>query len=698
MRRLCVGLWRAALVLLPMLWSAGADAAIVRIEITERESPTFGGYAFPGVGPYEKVVGKAYGELDPADRRNSVIVDLARAPRNASGKVEYSFDFYILKPVDLSRGNHKVMYEPPNRGRKLTLPLLNRGVAGADPGGTSAPDVLAATFLLPQGYTLVWSGWDASTASVTTDHNVAIALPVARNADGTSITGPSYEYIVTQAARYALTYTAATGEKSRARLTHRVHLDDEPQVVPESEWTYDKEGTGISLLPAGRRFVANDIYEFTYVAKDPTVNGMGFAAVRDFNAFIRYESRDRRGTPNPLAGDVTRIYTVATSQPGRMLNDFRLLGFNEAENGRVVFDGMLQWVAAGDGINMNLRFSQPDRTQRNRQDQLYVEGVFPFANQPMFDPITKTTAGRYDACVRTRTCPLALEAFSSNEYWVKGASLMHTDTAGTRDLPEHPMSRLYLLSSHQHAGPQDPTSRGACQQVGNPLDPGPVLRALWTALDAWVTRGIEPPSSRVPRLADGTLVPPLPQAGAGFPNVPGVTYTGVKSTRYRLDYGPDFYRTGVMTVNPPMMKMPIFDNPANGPIYPTFVPRTDVDGNEVAGIRLPDIAVPLATYSGWSLRGGAQANDGCDTQGQMIPFARTRAGRAASGDPRLSIDERYPSMVVYASGVDRVLGELVAARLLLTEDVARERARLLRAAQAVGVQGGTSEGDVPGLR
>ena len=170
-------------------------------------------------------------------------------------------------------------------------------------------------------------------------------------------------------------------------------MDDVPEVVPATGWTYDDDGTSISLLPAGTEFKANDIYEFSYTAKDPTVNGIGFAAVRDFNAFLRYEKADDAGTPNPLAGDITRIYTEVQSQPGRMLNDFRNLGFNQAENGKIVFDGMMQWIAAGDGINMNYRFSQPGRTQRNRQDQLYLEGMFPFANQTTTDPITRQDRG-----------------------------------------------------------------------------------------------------------------------------------------------------------------------------------------------------------------------------------------------------------------------------------------------------------------
>jgi Alpha/beta hydrolase domain len=470
-----------------------ADARVTKIQITSKQSPTFGGYAFEGVGPYEKIVGKAFGELDPKDPKNAVIVDIELAPKNANGKVEYAFDFYILKPIDLSKGNHKVMYEPPNRGRK-THAALNRGAGGDDPGSMTDPKILANTFLLPRGYTMVWSGWDYSAGPSAAKFNATITLPVARNPDGSAITGPAYEYIVTRGTSYTLSYPAATIDQSKATLTHRVHLDDVPQVVPATGWSYAADGTAISLLPAGTSFAPNDIYEFSYTAKDPTVNGIGFAAVRDFNAFLRYEKADELGTANPLAGDVTRTYTEVSSQPGRLLNDFRNLGFNQAENSKIVFDGMMQWIAAGDGINMNLRFSQPGRTERNRQDQLYAEGVFPFANQRSTDPIAGRTAGRYDACTKTNTCPLAMEIYSANEYWVKGASLFHTDPTGKVDLPDHPMTRLYLISSHQH-GVGNGNAKGSCQQFGNPLNSAPIQRALWEALDLWSTEGVAPPVS-----------------------------------------------------------------------------------------------------------------------------------------------------------------------------------------------------------
>jgi len=664
--------------------ASAADAHITKIQILQKESPTFGGYAFKDVGRYEKLVGKAFGELDPNDPKNAAIVDIKLAPRNARGKVEYAFDFYILKPIDLSKGNHKVMYEPPNRGSK-THDSLNRGAGGDDPGALADPAKLANTFLLPRGYTMVWSGWDFSAGRDDSNYNITITLPVAKNADGSSITGPAYEYIATGGQAYELNYPAATLDQSKATLTHRVRLDDAPQVVPASGWAYDAHGTSIHLQPQGARFTQGDIYEFSYIAKDPTVNGIGFAAVRDFNAFLRYEKADEGGTANPMAGDITRVYTEVRSQPGRMLNDFRTLGFNQAENGKIVFDGMLQWIAAADGINMNFRFSQPGRTERNRQDQLYAEGVFPFANQQLKDPLSGRTGGRYDACSKTNTCPLAMEVYSANEYWVKGASLFHTDPMGTKDLPEHPMTRLYFISSHQH-GVGNGNSKGACQQLGNPLDSGPILRALWDALDQWSTKGVAPPPSMVPRLADGTLVPALPQDKVGFPRIPGVTYTGLKSTRYLLNYGPDFYKTGIMKVNPPVITSPMFDNPANGPIYPTYVPKTDADGNDIAGVRLPDVTVPLATYTGWALRAGAQANDGCEGTGQMIPFAKTKADRIASGDPRPSVEERYPSLMAYTAQATKAIDDMVARRFMLKEDVDSNVTRLTQAGRAAGLK------------
>jgi hypothetical protein len=665
--------------------ASAAEARITKVQITARESPTFGGYSWPGVGQYEKIVGKAFAEVDPSDPKNSVIVDIGLA-KESDGRVRYSFDFYILKPIDLSKGAHRVMYEPPNRGGK-TWASLGRVPAGNDPGSITDPAVLGNAFLMPRGYTMVWSGWDKSAGTSTTNFNLTITLPIAKNPDGTSIKGPAYEYIVTSNASFALSYPAASTDKSTARLTHRVHLDDIPEEVPSSAWSYNttgNPGTAISLV--GGNFVANDIYEFSYTAKDPSVNGLGFAAVRDWVAWLRYATADEAKPPtaNPLAGDIARVYTEISSQPGRLLNDFRHLGFNQAENGRKVFDGMMQWIAAGDGINMNYRFSQPGRTERNRQDHLYVEGVFPFANVRTTDPLTGKTDSRYARCEATGTCPLGVEIYSANEYWVKAASLLHTTPDGAVDLPDSPYTRNYFISSHQH-GTGNGATKGNCQQFLNPLNSAPVQRALFIALDEWSTNGTRPPPSSVPKLSDGTLVPPLPQSGMGFPNIPGVTYTGLKTTRYLFNYGAGFYDTGIATINPPVVTPPYQDNAANGPIYPSFVPKTDSDGNDIAGVRLPDVTVPLATYTGWALRSGPQANDGCEGSGQYVPFAATKADRLATGDPRPSVEERYPSYGQYYTGVIRALDGMVKDRLMLCEDAGDQQERLLAAGLANGV-------------
>jgi hypothetical protein len=674
-----------------------AQARITQISISTRGT-AFGGFSFPGVGQYEFITGIATGEVNPFNPLNSVITDIQLAPRNANGNVVYQHNFYILKPLDLSKGNHKMMYEPPNRGGKTYQTLNNTPtqspINGDDPATITNATELANSFLWPRGYTTVWSGWENNLGPLSGLAATAV-LPTAHGAGGSTITGPGYEYIVTGAAAFALTYPAASASQDppNAVLTHRVHLDDAPQVVSTSGWTYtDATNTAIKLVPGP--FVANDIYEFSYIAKDPTVNGLGLAAIRDFNSFLRNATQDDLGHPNPLAGDVKRIYTETSSQPGRTLNDFTHLGFNQDEDHKKVFDGMMQWIAAGDGLNMNYRWSQTKRTERNRQEELYLEGLFPFANVTTHDPISNTTDGRFKKCDETHTCPLVTEFYSANEFWVKAGSLMSTDPTGKFDLPDHPDSRLYLLSSKQHGGAGNSSSKGLCQQLLNPLDSAPVQRALWEDLDEWSSRGVEPPPSEVPRLKDGTLVPPLPQSRVGFPHIPGVTYTGLKTTRYRFNYGPNFYQTFIPTINPPVIPGNVMeDNPAIGPIYPSYVPKTDSDGNDIAGIRLPELTVPLATYTGWGLRSGIWANDGCEASGQYIPFEATKAAREATGDPRPSVQERYHSYSNYRNEVIHAVDKLVRQRFLICSDTQGMVARLLTAGVTAGLPAPTQYED-----
>jgi len=715
------------LVLVLLIVPGIAHAKLTRFvkDSARSESPTFGGHSFAGAGQYEKIVGTGFGELDPADAKNSVIVDLQLAPRVVTatcpqGCVQYDFEFYILKPIDLSKGNHKVMYEPPNRGSKTWANIARFSGSTNNPGSQTDPAILDDNFFLQRGYTVVFSGWDQApgptTAASKASFVTTIDLPVAVGPGGSTITGPAYEYIVTGAATSTLTYTAASTDKSKATLTHRVHLDDMPKVLDSSAWDFTSAaGTAIKLnaspdaacdasTPPRCTFIANDVYELMYTAKNPTVNAVGLAAIRDFNSWLRSDVADSVGNANPLAGDVRRIYTEVVSQPGRTLNDFRHLGFNQAENGRQVFDGMLQWIAAGDGLSMNFRFSQPGRTERNRQEHLFNEAVFPFANVMTTDPFTGIRDSRLARCELSHTCPVSMEIYSANEYWVKAASLLHTTPDGRRDLPDSPFARDYFISSHMHGSASlnadGTTGRGNCQQMQNPLNSAPIQRALWVAMEEWAENHRDPPDTAVPAFRDRTLVAP-DQRSTGFPHIPGVTYTGLKTTRYRFDcgngsngpfYDPRSPNFGIPLVQPPNnadgkpipFGPPFEDNPKNGPIYPSFVPRTDEDGNDIAGVRLADVTVPVATYTGWALRSGPQANDGCESSGQFIPFAKTEADRQLTGDPRRSVQERYRTLDRYVERVAHALNRMVRDRVLLCEDYDSELERLTSLGRVVG--------------
>jgi hypothetical protein len=351
------------------------------------------------------------------------------------------------------------------------------------------------------------------------------------------------------------------------------------------------------------------------------------------------------------------------------LNDFVALGFNEDERGARVIDGTLKWTGGGSGNQINYRFAQTNRTERNRQNHLYPEGVFPFAYPALTDHLSGRKGGRSTRCMASNTCPKSFDGNSANEYWVKAGSLLHTDTRGN-DLPDPEHVRFYLISGLSH-GVGNVTTKGMCQQFLNPTSPFPALRALLVALDRWVTDGTEPPASQVPRRADKTAVMAVarpgyqtgvvPQDALGWPAIPGVTYTGVISTRYHLDFGPSLEKGLVSKIPPPL---------AGRPAYPHFVSKVDRDGNEVAGIRLPPVAAPIATTTGWALRrGGFGENDGCEASGQHIAFKTTKAERMAAGDPRLSLEERYTNHAGYVAAVKTAAEKLEQQRLLLRADV-----------------------------
>ena len=636
-----------------------AQAGITKIKITHIESPTFDGRSFGNVGPYEKLVGRVTGELDPTDPRNSVIVDIALAPRNAAGKVEYETDIMILRPVDRSKGNHKVWYEITNRGLILALPQFNDAASGGN-NPTKADDA-GNGFLMRQGYSILITGWDPTAAPG--NNRFTTKVPIAINRDGSPIVGPAMEEFViddNKTTRGALTYPAATIDKSKATLTMRVRHEDRPTTVSPDQWDYaDAGGTAIRLAGDQTPFRAGMLYEFVYQAKNPLVAGIGFAAIRDVASFVRNAAKDDDGNANPLAGEASAIYTACVSQPCRTMHDFLALGFNADESGRKAVDGIVNWIGGATGVYLNFRFAQPFRTHRQHIGRHFPEFQGPFTNQVTLDPVTGKTDGRLRRCLETETCPKVFEINSSNEYWAKNMALLHVAVSGKEDIGEPTNVRSYLVSSLPHGGGTPVSGVGYCQLERNPLVGNAALRALLVAMDEWVTTNREPPGSRLPRLADGTLVTSA-QANVGFPAIPNVKFNGRMHTGDLFDFGPDFDK-GILTTLPPRLV---------GSPYPALVPKTDSDGNDLAGIRLPEVAVPTATYTGWGLRAvPAGGDDGCDHFGQRIDFARTKAERMAAGDPRPSIEERYPSRADYVAAVTRVANALKNDRFLLDEDV-----------------------------
>jgi len=681
-----------------------AQARVVKINVTCTQSPTFGGASFGTVGQYELIQGTITGEVDPQNPQNAVIVDLEHAPKNANGAVSYSSDFQIIRPINLAKGNHRVIFDLPNRGGATALSTFNGGTSNSKAWCNAYPATATVGngFLMNQGYTLVEAAWDITAIQSVSPALFGVTFPVAVNDDGSPITGRSVEEfdIDTNAtpSSVALHYPAASADQSKASLTVRENYGDTPVTIPSTGWAYtDATNTAVKLtggllFGGPGTYSPTALYEFTYEAVNPIVAGLGFASLRDLGTFLRHAKADDFGNANPLAGDVRAIFTTCVSQPCRTTRDFLLFGFNQAEKTRsgygtagghenqAVFDGMINWIGGGDGIFMNYRFAQPTRTSRQHIARWYPESQFPWANQRLYDPVTGRIAGRLDACRLTDTCPKIFELNSENEFWSKAGSLLITDPEGhDLRLDETPNVRYYLMSSLPHGAG---TAAGICAQPQNPLTPSAVLRALTLDMDAWVTQDIDPPANRVPSRADGTLVPSLPQSGMGFPQIPSaatgraVGYDGLLHTGDLFNFGPEFHE-GILSVQPPVLV---------GTPYKVFVPKTDADGNDIAGIRLPEISVPLATYTGWALRAPAAGDpvpvvDGCDASGQRIPFLATKAERIAAGDPRLSIAERYSDHATYVGLVTEAARALQNERLLIDADVQA----YITAAQAAAV-------------
>jgi hypothetical protein len=497
----------------------------------------------------------------------------------------------------------------------------------------------------------VWSGWDPGAPRA--NFGLGSDFPMALDG-GRPVTGRIRDefHFGTRApgdgSLRRLSYPAASGAQPAARLTVRDRESDRRTLVARGEWEFVDQRS-IRLLPDGRKFEPFKIYELWYEAEGPKVLGIGFASIRDLVSFLRRKNANRGGVPNPLVSGMSEIrhaLAFGVSQSGRFLRHFLELGMNRDSDGERVFDGVFSHVAGAGKVFANHRFGMPGRTATQHEDRLYPENWFPFSVASCIDPMS----GRPDGILKgLATDPKIIETNSATEYWQKGASLIHTDAGLEHDLALPDNARAYLIAGTQHGGRPGVDPRpGPCVNPRNPHSATPALRALFVALEEWVTKDIAPPPSRVPTIAAGTAVP------AEKIHIPPVRDFAVAPGANRVGPTVDW-----------------IDPPEGGPgrFYATYVSAVDGDGNEVAGIRLPSIAVPLGTYTGWNVY-KAQPGELADRDGSLIPFARTRAERTAIGDPRSSLEERYGSRAAYVERVREAAAALVAERLLLPADAA----------------------------
>ena len=705
--RVAIGLAGLALMM------AEADARITHIEITKTE-PAFGGRSFGDAGAYEHLTGQVTGELDPADPANSGIQDINLAPRNARGMVEYVTNIELLKPADMARGNRILFFEVNNRGNKLAPVNFNEGVTGgvADRNALSSP---GDGWLMRAGYTIAWFGWEMDVRPGM--GRVGMPAIVAHNHDGSPITGLVRSEIITpvpttslpislsqQIQNYPIdsydSYPTASTDNSTPfadgflpTLTVRAREQDPREPIPNSAWSFGTCAQGGALTPDEKHLCYRDgfkpghLYELIYRAKDPTVGGLGFAAARDLGAFLRNSVKDDAGIANPVYRPDNLAIIEGSSQSGRMIRSLLALGFNRDEAGRRVFDGAFPHIGGG-LMPLNIRFGQPVRAWGEQTDHLYPAYDFPFTYAPQTDPLTQRTGGLFDRCGATETCPKLFHVATALEMWEGRQSLGLTDPLGRADVADPPNVRTYIMASTQHGPAPLPLAArppfGNCQQQPNPNPQIWTMRALLTALTAWVRDGVEPPPSAKPRIADGTLVAPdrvrFPEIPANFYSEverPAVSPLRIYDNLHVLDFGP-LYRaedsSGIITREPPQI---------GSGSYGVLEMQADADGNDLGGIRSVFLQTPIGTYTGWNLgRKDRFENGMCNLQGSFIPFASTKAERIATGDPRLSIEERYLTKDVYLAAFKKAADDLRRQRFLLPDDAAL----LVKRAESEGIR------------
>lgn len=631
--RLRLSCWFALLALALVCVPSAGRAEVKRIEISSRNDLLQGG-PFGGVGPYERLVGKVFFVVDPNNPRNASIVDLDKAPRNAQGLVEFSADLTILKPKDPSRANGVLLFDIVNRGRMVTLGSFNRANATAEYGDG---------LLMEQGYTIVAVGWQFDVRP----GGIGFQAPIAVE-NGKPVTGRISTWFIPNDAGATFNLAAGLGgvggyapvdpSSQSYRLTERDGFFGTPTMVPRADWQFGREADGSIVydpqnVALKTRFKPGKTYELTYEVKASPIAGLGFAAVRDLASALKYD-----------AGAVVTgryMYAFGSSQTGRFLRTFLYEGFTTDEQGRQAFDALFIHIAGASRGSFNERFAQPNGAGFHDRSR------FPYSYDVQRDPATGKTDG-LGARVPQGAQPKIFMTNSSTEYWGNSrvAALTHVSIDGKRDLPEPANVRIFLLAGTQHSAGTLPPAEGNAQLRGNTVDYPWALRALLAGLDGWVRHGTPPQFSRHPRLSDGTLIP---HAQIKFPNVGGVRWPYHVPGGYRAD-----------------LPGPLITN-----TLPFLVPQVDGDGNETSGIRLPEVAVPLATTSGWAFR---SERIGAPTEllalaGSYLPFARTRADGEKNGDPRPSITERYANRADYLKRIEAAARRLADERYILAGDI-----------------------------
>jgi hypothetical protein len=602
--------------------------AVTRLEVTRRE-------------------GVLHFAVDPDARAHEPIADLGLAPRNGRGFVESSADFYLLRPL---AGSRRLLLDVPNRGRKIALGMFNSAPRSNDP---TTPEDFGNGFLMRHGYTVAWIGWQPDVPR----RDGMMALDVPRVPGVSERLRCEFRPIarvdrLPLADRYHVPHPVSRLDDPEAELHVRDHGDAPATTLPRSAWRFPDAGS--VTLDGG--FEPGRIYDCYYRAENPPLVGLGLTAVRDTAAFLRWGTA---GDGNPGAGQIERSYVFGVSQSGRFLRHLLYLGLDEDEAGRFVWDAVIPHVAGARRGEFNCRFGQPSLNALHA-----VGSLFPFTDGEQEDPVTGQRGALLHRQASRPHPPRILTINTAAEYWRGDGSLVHTDVAATRDVTPPAWVRQYFFAGTQHTPgalpppPADPNTGGRGRHPFSVVDYSPLLRAALASLDRWVSEGVEPPASAVPRLADGSAVA-AEATREVYARIPGARFPDRVSRPVRLDFGP--------RVDQGVVELP----PKIGAPYVTVVSAVDADGNDTAGIRPPELRVPVATFTGWNPRHPEQGAPGdlMAMMGSTLPFARTAAERQASGDPRPSLAERYGDRDGYLARVRSDAQAMVAARHLLAEDV-----------------------------